>query len=377
VSYFALEPHAGLGSVVVVGVALASLVGVLIFRLIRTLRRRRRARDFRERVNRVSPPGLAPGSIELAGTVEADDSGPPLSVRIVQRGVRVWTLHGPGLWQWRESARTVVARPFTLVLHGTGARVRIDCDERVVLQARADVVAAMDDADTGGRTWDARVRQGERVAITGNLVADGIVTAGESEGYRGASEHHALILRAGDGERLRVVAESAGVEEDRILAGRYRNLDLLGAALALLFVVAAAAYGSDIHESRTAMGTISVVKNCRTGKGNSTYLCFDAVYPVVGVDSISASRICRAVPWDPDVEPPDRLSGGGQVIVSFLPGDPARCNVGARLTGSLWELLVLTLVPMAIGLAAAVVRFRRGADGLWYDREPLCGEELD
>jgi hypothetical protein len=262
VDHLDLEPHAGVGSLILVGVALASLVGAGISRLVRTRRRRRRIHEVNERVGRVTRPILGPGPIELAGTVEADGSGAPISVSIVQRGVRTRWRNAPSTWQWTEHARTVFARPFTLVLHGGGGRVRVDCDERVLLHARADVVTVMAGSEAGERMWEARAPQGGRVAITGTLVHDGRAAAGESDGYRGAQGEHALVLRGGEGERLRVVAESAGAEEDRVLARRYRFLDLGCALLALVGLVASLGYAWEVHESQTAIGTISGFRAC-------------------------------------------------------------------------------------------------------------------
>lgn len=200
--------------------------------------------------------------------------------------------------------------------------------------------------------------------------------ASESDGYRGATGQHSLVLRAGEGERLRVVAESAGAEEDRVLAPRYRLLDLWFAVVAVVAVVTVLGYAWGIHESQTAMGTISGLNTCTSSKGTSHYLCFDATYPVTLAAGVSVSRICSALQWDPDVAPPEGPPGSDRVRIAFLPGVHARCNVGARLTGSLWEIVLLTLIPGATGVAALVAWGRPGASGLWYDREPLNTEEL-
>lgn len=141
-------------------------------------------------------------------------------------------------------------------------------------------------------------------------------------------------------------------------------------------VVTVLGYAWEIHESQTVMGTISGLNTCTSSKGTSPYPCFDATCPVTLSAGVSVSRICSALPWDPDVARPEGPPASDRVRIAFLPGDRARCNVGARLTGSLLELVVLTLIPGAIGGAALVAWGRPGASGLWYDREPLNTEEL-
>ena len=95
-----------------------------------------RARAERRRFSEPAPAELHPGRVELAGMVEVDPpDAPAVAVRIRQQAFDGGTSKNR-LFDWKEQDRAVDARPFTLVLHGTGARVDVQPAGRPILLAQ-------------------------------------------------------------------------------------------------------------------------------------------------------------------------------------------------------------------------------------------------
>jgi len=201
--------NAGMG---VVGVALAAAISLYVYR---ALAPRRQVRALAKRIASLPPAQIPEGAVSLAGTVEVDDpETPAISVYILQRcddgswRKAGWRTMWMGGWAyWDERARTVEAGPFTLVLNGSHARIRVVSDAEVHLCANATITRTELVGSKMEQHWNATLRHGERVVVTGVLSPDS--SSGDG-GYRDPSR--ALILCAPEGGRLRVEAEGAAQE---------------------------------------------------------------------------------------------------------------------------------------------------------------------
>jgi hypothetical protein len=227
-------------SVGIAAIALAFLAVGFVARLVVGWQR---AQAVRRRVAAPAPARLQAGPMVLAGTVEPEaPGGAAITVRIAQLGTRV-SRGKSSTWEWRERGRTVDARPFTLVLHGTGERVRVLPGERPLLRARADVTREWATKGTRERTWVATLGRRERARIEGVLAP----VPGEGKGYRTSTGP--LALQAPEGGRLIVEAESAAYEHDRSAAARRRTVDRLllffGLPVAVLLPLVAVASNTD------------------------------------------------------------------------------------------------------------------------------------
>lgn len=152
--------------------------------------RRRRAPTRDRRFDEPGPSHLRAGFATLAGTVETDDpGGVPIRACARYGGIA----HCPG-----EPPYAVP--PFTLVVAGTGARVRVQPEGDVAL------VGAAEGESTGPASKHDgplafTLRPGERVIVTGTLAPWLRVVTG----YR--SDAHHFVLRAPRGGALEIERE--------------------------------------------------------------------------------------------------------------------------------------------------------------------------
>lgn len=276
-------------------------------------------------------------------------------------------------WRWTEVRRAVSVKPFTLVLHGSGARVRVEADEPAQLCASARLATMTKVGSAGERTWVAQVQHGEAVAILGRLTAT-LAPASESDGYRGAPTLRSFVLRSHEGGRLRVVTAGAGAEQDRGIVGRRRIQGIISGIAASTCLAVVSLYAYEVHHSVTAVGEVAAFVPCRTKTPRSDYRCFEAVVlPSPGAADSSAQRCTgRGISTSPD--PSDQLAIRDRLILTSVPGDGSRCSLGPKLDATPAELaLLLTSAPGLVFMC--ILELARPREKPWYDCEPLESKE--
>ena len=122
---------------------------------------------------------LANGHAVIVGQVELEEgtSGPAIQLSIQQRG-REWKGKHDWMHEWKETSRTLRARPFWVRLL-SGQRVRVEPDERVALR---DDLSRIERTARFERVRFAELTAGETVHVSGSLFG---VTAPDAGGaYR-------------------------------------------------------------------------------------------------------------------------------------------------------------------------------------------------
>jgi hypothetical protein len=289
-------------------------------------------------------------------------------VRVVQRGTESVAAKRI-TWTWVEHERSVEARPFALVLHGSGERVRVLPGERVVLLARAEVTTLKRDDGTGERTLVAGLRGGERAVVTGMLSA----TPGEADGYRETAQ--AFTLQEDGCGGVRVEAESAGEEPDRAASIELRSSAYIAIVACAACVVMLGVHVIDRLRSVTALGEVIGYTTCttRSRSGTSSYSCIEVAQPTPTGEAAATREPCARSSWTSTASPPqpDPVQGD-RVLVSFVPG---RCTLGAVLEPSagLLAFLFAAALLLAVSSVAHMVRLRDGPR--WFEQERLDGSE--
>jgi hypothetical protein len=325
----------------------ATVLALLLFALAHVVEyavRRRRFRDALARVSAPAPPRLVPGPAELAGMIEAAPPPlPALTARMRERRVG-------GIW--KEEERSWNARPFVLVVHGSGERLPVVAGDLPRVAARAELRETGD----GERVWEACLHHGDVVRIEGELAP--------AEQYREAG--HALVLRAPKGGRLRIEAANAAGDPEDLLLRRRRSagrLAWIGAALSAGLVTW---HAEGRLTSTTQDGGITAVGPC------SSFLRGELLdEPCITVATMKEpfSRVgtwlrFEDLPYAPQKGPPPEV--GDQVIVTFVGSLPWRHTLGERLAPGPGGTAGL-LGGLAWLACFATLRFRR--EQRWYERE--------
>lgn len=156
-----------------------------------------RERREQQRPYKDPPEPLERGLRSYLGTVETDDP----------EGIAIQAFHSnhsggeavrPCRWKsWQEEAGySAEASPFTLVVSGTGVRVRVDPQDRYV------ILAISKEQPEGSKVrWLCTIRAGDRVVVSGMLRR----TAPGQGGYRGGA--HDFTLGPPDGGELSITSE--------------------------------------------------------------------------------------------------------------------------------------------------------------------------
>jgi len=246
----------------------------------------------------------------------------------------------------------VDARPFTLVLHGTGIRVDVLPAGRPILLAQGEI----DPMGERQRVLTAVLRHGERARVAGSLAADG----GETEGYREAPRR--FVLQGQEGERLRVEAESA-LSTDPAISAR-RRLARQGTHVALLFCGPPAAWTTlTLARSTTVTATVTHAGTCTgtTKNGGTThYACFNALAP----DGQTRFRDMHGT-----------ATTGSSVRISYASDFPFRCSIGETLDPDLFSAVFMGTGVFMLALMALAGIGRTNDERRWFDAEPFDSTE--
>lgn len=214
-------------------VGITYLVLYVVARLAIEALRRRRLRTAVRRFTEPGPARLSPGPTTLAGTVETDEPegvairfvAPYRSFALDTKGELRWGLHAD------EAERSYEIHPFTLVVAGTGARVRIKPEEDVNLLSWPERAKAEPEPPTDSTRYALTLRAGERVLVSGLLAR----TSPSSAGYRG-DEHDFVIHTPREGA-LVIEAEHFVVGRDGAPRGLRRTGDVIFAAVAPVHLI--------------------------------------------------------------------------------------------------------------------------------------------
>lgn len=204
-------------------VVLVLLALVPVALMVRNLGLARRARGAKR-----SDAALHRGPAVLEGKVDHPGE-PPLRVAISQRGIQIQYGHGPGPVEWTESARSIRAEPFRLLL-ASGREVEVIPDERAQLLLELDRTEHESELS---RLRVAEVGDGERIFVSGRLELTSVVDP-SAGGYRGATVEKAVLRPAGAGGML-----VSRKPLERVFLGPIRKY---AAALAVVVVALAAVH---------------------------------------------------------------------------------------------------------------------------------------
>ena len=173
--------------------------------------------------------GLRAGPILLTGTVAPVEDGPAgtpfIELTVTQEGKQYRGKNGPYI-VWREVGRTLTERPF--MMHTDG-----DDQVYVVPGGRVDLIDRLEEAHHIGprtRTRSARIIEGEKIWLRGELRQEGGAAAGP---YRGGSSR-AWTMRPPARGALFVSSEP--VDADRRKAARGHAIFALVFLVSLLLV---------------------------------------------------------------------------------------------------------------------------------------------
>jgi hypothetical protein len=205
----------------VLGVGIGLFGGLCLYTWVMRARCLRRASAEKEAHGQANEP-LRPGPATIAGEVLDDGAGPPVVVRIHQRGID-YSVKGSHRHDWIEERREVIVRAFKLV-RPSGEAVRVEPHDRLLL------VHPLDGLEGGQqrRVRIASLRAGTRVYVTGALARN----TNPPEGSR-ANAASELLLRPPPGGRMVIASESlADYQTDK--ARRYRRVGLLALAVLLI-----------------------------------------------------------------------------------------------------------------------------------------------
>lgn len=208
----------------------------VVVRAFMEIRRARRMRASRRRFTEPGPPRLTPGLTTLAGVVETDEPE-GVALRLVtsydgfalerEGGLRWGIYADPG-----DPSREI--HPFTLVVAGTGARVRVRPEEDVNLLSWPEKVG-----EVTGRLmthpFALSLHAGERVLVCGMLAA----SSAHATAYRG--DEHPFILHAPREGSLVIESEHFAVRFERRHRLFRRIGDISFAVIALVHLILASA----------------------------------------------------------------------------------------------------------------------------------------
>lgn len=312
-----------------------------------------------ERTGAVRSTPLAEGPATLAGVVRAD---PPAEPALAMRFVAGVMGFSRGLSPWSTVAslesHSATARPFDLVLHGSGDRVRVAPTDQAHLAALAVPAESGGSAGRSKRPFEAQLRDGERASVTGELFRVG--ESGEKAAYRGRS--HEFELRGFEGGRLRVESESAARQiESTVSSLRFPRWLLLSSVILLCFSFAKIAY----EQARSVTALAEVTQVHRAGPDSASIdvaiLAADAGSPRVGQ--------ANGIPYKRGrYEGEFRVEAGNHVLVTFIPGSPERRAVGRRLSTGLLEVaLGLLAMASAFGGLYALMTIDPNWKRVWFD----------
>lgn len=332
-------------STVVYFLTFLTLVVLAVGRVVVELVGLRRRWVARRRFAEPAPAELGSGHAELAGTVATDPpGGEAVRVRLRQRAF------GAGIPRqravdWKEQERAVEASPFTLVLHGSGARIDVVPGPRPHLLARGTL------APTGPeeRVISASLRHGERVRITGMIAR----APEDGAGYREAPRR--FVLQAAEGERLRIQAEITTLS-DPVEHARARARRKITWACVLGSLAAVALHTALLLDSTTVTATVIVSSTCRgvSKFGSYKYACFTAKAP---------DEVTRF----------DDLDGhakvGEQIRVSYARSYPSNFSLGDTLTPGDFSLMVMSMGTLLLWVLGPMALMQD--EEHWYDMEPF------
>lgn len=224
-------------------VAWAGVVVIALYIAVRCSMEALRRRRLRASALRFSEPGparLSPGLTTLAGTVETDEPE-GVAIRLCAPG-RSFVFQPVGEPRWdihaTEAERSFEVHPFTLVVAGTGVRVRVRPDANVNLLSWPESVGPETDI-ASERTHALTLHAGERVLVSGMLAP---MSPG-SAAYRGGE--HELVLQAPRGGALVIEAEYFAARRDRTPRMFRRIGDVIFGVVAVSHLVL---LGISLHE---------------------------------------------------------------------------------------------------------------------------------
>ena len=227
-------------------------------------RRLWRERREQQRLYKAPPEPLERGLHSYLGTVETDDPE-GIAIRALhsnQSGVEAVT---PCRWKsWQEeNGYSAEASHFTLVVSGTGVRVRVDP------QNRYEILAVSKEQPEGSKCrWLCTIRAGERVVVSGMLRR---AAPGQS-GYRGGA--HDFTLGPPDGGELSITSEELHKREWRGYPVFVIGLNLLWGLPALPHIVLACL---DDRQERWPFGLLTTAVLVWVGLCASFYLWFSLI----------------------------------------------------------------------------------------------------
>jgi hypothetical protein len=295
--------------------------------------------------------GLRAGPILLTGTVAPVEDGPPgtpfIEVTITQQGKQYRGKNGPYI-VWREVGRTLTERPFMMHTDG-GDKVY------VVPGGRVDLVDRLEGAQSIGpsmRTRSARIIEGEKIWLRGELRQEGSEAAGP---YRGGTSS-AWTMRPPAGGALFVSSEP--VDVDRRKAARSH------AIFALLFLVSLfLTQGIVFSEFRAlrahgavTQGTIEARDRwrVRVKNGYHTHYAFAVSYDLPGEHYTAKRAETNSYAFTV-------YQNVAQVPLVYLPTNPTTLQLGSldELGVSITAVLALSMALfflLTIYLAVALAR---------------------
>jgi len=286
----------------------------------------------------------------VTGSVEVDPShGVAIRTEIDQQG-SCWLYKGKTQYKWEETARRVVARPFSLRLDD-GALVDVEPSEDALVVDPLDQVKVHDPSH---RTIAAEFKQGERVRVVGRLFEKGMPDA-TGGNYRG-SVLRRQVLRSPPRSRMLLSSEPLGARFRN--RARFHARWLAAACLVLVLVQCGllSAYNMRKWMGITVTGTVTKKEHVKGGKTSMDYVWVrrDDNGAVVRLDA--ASRCFR------------KLNPGDQVNAVFASDWEPASQLGPRPTAPVAMSGLLGVFVVAFAL---VFRNVRRLTRPWYEQKKV------
>jgi len=332
-----------MSSFLVDGVATAGLLTVAAIALYRSFQQSHAAARAEASFN--PDVALTPGEVVLMGTVErAPEAEVAVRVEIEQDGAEH---ESSGSWsfKWTETNRKVQVHPFYL-LHSSGARIRVEPGDNVMLVDEMDGVLRV---DLTKRVRVAELLPGEKVFAVGELRRAPDPTA-PLQGYRGRAEGYLLVPPRGG--KMLLSSEPLGQRFSRRAQFHWRwagGLVFAAVAFNLLF--------SSFHARRIWGETVEARV---TELSHYTDSDNDHHYKVTvwrANDLNLTDEVSR--------EDYSRLSKGDTIKVRNVPGSSSKATFGSE---SMVHHSAFLAVPLFVGLALGYF-LRARSTRPWYERD--------
>ena len=331
----------------VLGAVVALALAAVGLSVRRELVKRAAVRAFALAFDAPDPSPIDAGPTVLAGRLESEEKGtPPIVVR-KRQSKRPWAR------RWDDGEEEVIAQPCTLVLHGTGRRVKVAIDsERVAVHTEKRLSPLLRGADERReRTQTLEIADGETVLIEGYL--DGPLEPAGDEDYRNAPP----TLRAPEFPHLQIHGRGEIENGRRCSANGFEARMLL--ALPVLLLVLGLAFEAGVRALEVSVvGEVTNIRDERASSKSGSVMVprFDVTFlPLGAFHSQHHLRCDRLLRRFDSSGPP--LVEGDLVRLAYLPGVPSWCELGgARFVNErvgplavvvgIWLLIA---VPLSVG----------------------------